>query len=89
MAKYRMVILLGAAVYALGVPVSTGSVAWAQPPPVCESERDSLRWLVQRYGSERTQLEFALAASEARRQAAEARLKALEDALKSAPKGQK
>lgn len=47
-----------------------------------------MRWLVQRYASERTTLEFALAASEARRQAAEARLKALEEVLKSAPKGQ-
>ena len=63
----------------------------AQAPilPLCESERAQLRWLVQKYGSERTTLEFALATSEAHRQAAEARLKALEEALKSAPKGQK
>ena len=44
----------------------------------------SLRWLVQKYGSERTTLEFALATSEARRQAAEAELAR----LKSAPHGQ-
>lgn len=59
--------------------------AGAQPPVSCEDEIRSLRWLVQRYGSERTTLEFALAASEARRQAAEAELAR----LKSAPSGQK
>ena len=61
----------------------------AQAPVSCEQEIGSMRWLVQRYASERTALEFALAASEARRQAAEARLKALEEVLKYAPKGQK
>ena len=75
------VILLGAAVWPAAWPVSS--------QPACDEEIRSLRWLVQRYGSERTQLEFALAASEARRQAAEERLKILEDALKSAPAGQK
>ena len=70
------------------VLLSTGSAA-AQSPVPCEQELRQLRWLVQKYGSDRTTLEFALAASEARRQAAEARLKALEDAMKSAPKGQK
>ena len=54
----------------------------------CESERNQLRWLVQKYAADRAQLEFALATSEARRQAAEERLKVLEDALKTAPKGQ-
>ena len=74
-------ILLGAAMIA---PATE-----AQAPVSCEQEIGSMRWLVQRYASERTTLEFALAASEARRQAVEARLKALEDAMKTAPPGQK
>ena len=65
----------------------TGGAA-AQPPVPCDEEVRSVRWLARRYFEERTQLELALAASESRRQAAEARLKALEEALKSAPKGQ-
>ena len=62
--------------------------AVAQPPVPCDEELRSVRWLARRYFEERTQLELALAASEARRQAAEGRLKALEEALKTAPKGQ-
>lgn len=61
-----------------------GGSALAQTPPSCEDEVRSLRWLVQKYGSERTTLEFALATSEARRQAAEAELAQ----IKSAPRGQ-
>lgn len=58
----------------------------------CDQELRQMRFLVQKYGSERTTLEFALAASEAGRQAAEARAKALEaaiQALESARGGQK
>ena len=77
-------LVLGAAAILLLV----GGVA-AQGPVSCEDEVRSVRWLVKRYFEERTQLELALAASEARRQAVEVRLKALEDAMKSAPKGQK
>ena len=73
----------------LGLIVLFVASGAAAQPPSCEQELRQLRWLVQKYGSDRTTLEFALAASEARRQAAEARLKALEDAMKSAPKGQK
>lgn len=64
--------------------------AAAQPPKLgCDDEVRALRFLVQKYSADRAQLEFALATSEARRQAAEVRLKALEEALQSAPKGQK
>lgn len=73
----------------LGMLVIIMLAGSARAEPVCDQEVRSLRWLVQRYGSERTTLEFALATSEARRQAAEVRLKALEEALQSAPKGQK
>ena len=66
-----------------------GGGAAAQPPVPCDEELRSVRWLARRYFEERTQLELALAASEAGRQAAEGRLKALEEVLKSAPKGQK
>jgi len=66
----------------------TGSAA-AQAPQDCDRELRQLRWLVQKYGSERTALEFALAASEANRQAAEARVKTLEEAIKHLPTGQK
>lgn len=59
----------------------------AQGPLPCEAERAQLRWLVQKYGSERTQLEFALAASEARRQAAEAEIAKLVQALESGRAG--
>ena len=57
----------------------------------CEQELRQMRWLVQKYGSERTALEFALAASEATRQAADARLKALEAAIQAleSARGQK
>ena len=72
----------------LMVMVVVGGAA-AQPPKSCEDELRQMRWLVQKYGSERTTLEFALAASEGRRQAAEERLRVLEDAMKTAPKGQK
>lgn len=54
-----------------------------------ENEIRALRWLVREYAEQRGRLELGLATSEARRQDAEARLKMLEDALKSAPKGQK
>ena len=67
-----------------GLWLLAGPAALAQPPVPCDQEVRSLRWLTQRYGSERTQLEFALATSEARRQAAEAEVAR----LKSAP-GQK
>ena len=68
----------------------TGSAA-AQAPQGCAQELRQLRWLVQKYGSERTALEFALAASEATRQAADARLKALEAAIQAleSARGQK
>lgn len=60
--------------------------AAAQPPkPPCEDEVRALRFLVQKYAADRAQLEFALATSEARRQAAEAE----RAGLKSGPKGQK
>ena len=72
-----MAILLGAAVWPAAGPVSSQGVA-------CEDEVRALRFLVQKYSSDRAQLEFALATSEARRQAAEAELVG----LKSAPKGQ-
>ena len=61
----------------------TGSAA-GQIQSSCEDEVRALRFLVQKYSSDRAQLEFALATSEARRQAAEAELVG----LKSAPKGQ-
>ena len=61
----------------------TGSAA-GQIPSSCEDEVRSLRWLVQKYSADRAQLEFALATSEARRQAVEAELAR----LKSAPAGQ-
>ena len=53
----------------------------------CEHESRQLRWLVQRYGAERTQLEFALATSESRRQLAEAEIVRLIQALESARAG--
>ena len=74
---------------ALLVAAMLGSGSAAAQPVACEQELRQLRWLVQKYGSDRTTLEFALAASEGRRQAAEERLRTLEDAMKSAPKGQK
>ena len=59
--------------------------AAAQPArSACDDEVRALRFLVQKYSSDRAQLEFALATSEARRQAAEAELVG----LKSAPAGQ-
>ena len=69
--------------------VLAGGAAAAQPPVSCEDEVRSVRWLAKRYFNERTTLELALATSEARRQAAEDRLRTLEEALKSAPPGQK
>ena len=70
-------ILVSAALLGL---VAGGAAAQspAAQEQLCESERNQLRWLVQKYGSERTNLEFALAASEARRQLVEERIKALE-----------
>ena len=73
----------------IGAGLLLAGSAAAQAPVPCDQELRQLRWLVQKYGSERTTLEFALAASEGRRQAAEERLRALEDAMKTAPPGQK
>ena len=62
------------------VLLAGGATAQAPKPP-CEDEVRALRFLVQKYSSDRAQLEFALAPSEARRQAAEAEAAR----LKSAP----
>ena len=88
MTKAFMRHLLWAGLCGIVLAVSSGSASSQPPPRTCEEEVGPLRWLVQKYASERTTLEFALATSEAKRQAAEARLKALEEALKFAPKGQ-
>jgi len=63
----RRAILLGAILLLLpgGAP--------AEAPP-CESEVMQLRFLVQKYGQERTALEFALARAEAERQRLRAEL---------------
>ena len=88
--------LLGRGRYTMVRHFATGIIiaAWlmaapasAQGPVSCEEERGSLRWLVQQYGSQRTQLEFALATSEARRQAAEAEIARLTKDLESARAG--
>ena len=75
--------------WAVLVGFAVVSGAAAQGPQTCDEELRAARWLTRHYFEERTSLELALAASEARRQAVEARLKALEEAMKTAPKGQK
>ena len=71
----------GAVAMLIAMVIFSGGSAAAQPPPSCQDEVRQLRWLVQKYAADRTQLEFALATSEARRQAAEAEAAR----LKSAP----
>lgn len=46
----------------------------AQPPATCQDEVRVLRFLVQKYGQDRTALEFALAKTESERQRLEAEL---------------
>lgn len=58
------------------VAALAGGAAAQAPKPPCEDEVRALRFLVQKYAADRAQLEFALATSEARRQAAEAELAA-------------
>ena len=72
---------------ALFASVMLVASATAQGPLPCEGERAQLRWLVQKYSSERTNLEFALSSSEARRQAAEAEIARLTKDLESARAG--
>lgn len=72
----------------LTVGLLSGSAA-AQAPQGCDGELRQLRYLVQLYQAGRTSTEFALAQAEAGRQAAEMRVKALEEAIKHLPAGQK
>ena len=51
------------------------------PTGDCAPEVRQLRWLVQKYGTERTELEFALAKVEGARQAAEAEVRRLREEL--------
>ena len=53
--------------------------ATAQDRGSCDAETRQLRWLVQKYGTERTELEFALAKVEAARQTAEAEVRRLRE----------
>ena len=75
----RMRMIAGGALAAMVLLLAPASIAQERAP--CDAETRQLRWLVQKYGTERTELEFALAKVEAARQAAEAETRRLREEL--------
>jgi hypothetical protein len=82
---------LAPALAVLGALLVLPRVAGAPPPPAksCEAELGELRFLVQWYGQQRTELEFAVARAEARRQHAERALAEARRAGRSAMSGRR